>query len=192
MKKPRLKERARSEVEGEEKKEEKEGKKEDETMEKGRSVGTSHGVDAALTASGSELLLGDTLAKGSRKSTMNASTAGGSSPGGSFEGGGPQAPIYITPWGTKFHNYLSCPSLRNSRRLRMSPFCRTCAQGPFDGPPFVVYSLGASQTVHYSRNCPDATNCRGYARCGLCRKTWMDSGLSQYDEDQWTTKHVFR
>ena len=53
------------EVEGEEKKEEKEGKKEDETMKKGRSVGTSHGVDAALTASGSEPFLGDTLAKGS-------------------------------------------------------------------------------------------------------------------------------
>ena len=151
------------------KEEEKSTQKEDGGSEKGRSVGTSHGETALSEVSVSGTSFGGALARGSGTMTMNFATMGGvpsSSSGGDM---GPRISIYITPYGTKFHNYLSCPSLRNSRRLQRSPFCMRCAQNPTNDQPFVVYSLGANEMIHYSRNCPDATNCRGFARCGLCR-----------------------
>ena len=73
---------------------------------------------------------------------MNASTAGGSSPGGSFEGGGSQAPIYITPWGTKFHNYLSCPSLRNSRKIANVTFLQNVCSRSLRWPAICGVLIG--------------------------------------------------
>ena len=158
------------EKEGSERKAEEKGREKErsEGSEKGRSVGASHVEAAASDASFSGTSISGITAMGEGNTTVNFSAMGGVPP--NVEGdGGYRTPIYITPWGTKFHNYLSCPSLRNSRRLRRSPFCLRCAQHPTNDQPFVVHSRGAGDVIHYSRNCPDATNCRGYARCGLCR-----------------------
>ena len=54
--------------------------------------------------------------------------------------GAGRLPIYITVWGTRNHNFMTCSSLRRSR-LRRSPLCPMCVLNTEEDREAVIYSI---------------------------------------------------
>ena len=130
---------------------------------KGRSVGSSHAVfELSLSSASVSVSI-----KGKGKSQVQADI-GGDIPQGSAGGGGNRLPIYITPFGTRCHNFPSCPSLWKTTNLVVSPYCQGCAgfQGNDQDP--VIYCRGPGQLAHYRQDCPRGSGSRPFRRCGLC------------------------
>ncbi|CAL1143731.1 unnamed protein product [Cladocopium goreaui] len=57
-------------------------------------------------------------------------------------------PVYITPWGTRFHTGVTCPTLANSGWMVRSPWCPLCCVGLQPSSATILYSEGPGRTVH--------------------------------------------
>eukprot|EP00435_Cladocopium_sp_Y103_P032359 s91_g8.t1 len=75
--------------------------------------------------------------------------------------------VFITPWGTRYHTIVTCPTLANSGALRRSPWCRICCRGLQLSSATILYSDGPGATIHHDRNCPEAPR-RAYSACQRC------------------------
>ena len=94
---------------------------------------------------------------------------GGPSQPGTGEGPVSPPPVYLTPYGTKYHASPGCRSLRKSRNMRRSDWCPDCVRNaPNDGMMAWVYSQGPGRDVHTNMLCMGAQGGTRYDRCGLC------------------------
>ena len=91
-------------------------------------------------------------------------------PGGcGGKGNGGFSPIYVTPYGTKFHTQLSCRSLMRSQNLAPSTWCRSCMRENEDvnARDWAIVA-GPGETAHVDAVCPHVTGRRVFRKCGLC------------------------
>ena len=155
--------------------------------EKGRSVWASHGGgDGASSSSGMQQVPpfpdlrrseGGRSHQESERSEesrdQGGSSAGGQGgpsaggPGGEQAGG--RLPVYITPYGTKFHLSVRCQSLRKSRNLVASNWCADCAAGTPNDVPRWMFCHGPGGDAHEHHLCIGAQGGTLYEKCGLCR-----------------------
>ena len=78
-------------------------------------------------------------------------------------------PAFITPWGTKWHQDTTCPTLANSRSLIPSQWCQSCSEANRDSLP--ILSVGPGGVVHYDPNCTLlSSNSKRYPRCQRCQE----------------------
>eukprot|EP00435_Cladocopium_sp_Y103_P052248 s2058_g16.t1 len=82
---------------------------------------------------------------------------------------GIELPVYITPWGTRYHTTPTCPTLANSGSLRRSQWCQTCCRGLQLNAQVILYADGPGQAVHHDRNCHAAPR-RAYSMCQRCQE----------------------
>ena len=147
---------------GQEKGKEKGGKgKEDDEVkgkgrsEKGRSVPSSHGVpDQGLGLTSSTMSppssSGGRGGKGCGKHPDFPDLCGG-------KGNGGRDPVFITPYGSRFHTRQNCPSLHNTRLLLPSFWCEHCSQ---DGGEFATIA-SPGEVAHASSVCPQSDAQKG-------------------------------
>ena len=57
-------------------------------------------------------------------------------------------PILITLWGNRYHNYVSCPSLRRSR-LRRPPLCPDCILTTEEDRNAAIFPAAPGEMAHY-------------------------------------------
>ena len=77
-------------------------------------------------------------------------------------------PAFITPWGTKWHQDTTCPTLANSRSLIPSQWCQSCSEANRD-ESLPILSVGPGGVAHYDPNCPLlSSNSKRYSKCQRC------------------------
>ena len=134
---------------------------------KGRRVGSSHGDH------------GEALGLMSSPSS-STSTVFGKGPGKGFDGdlppgcggkGGGRPPIYVTPYGSKFHTRAMCSSLHRSRALPPSHWCESCLRENDDGTSrdWAIIA-GPGRVAHADGGCQLITGRKIYRKCGLCQE----------------------
>ena len=135
--------------------------------EKGRSVRTRHG----LPSSSSDVAPPSSAAsKGQGKGiSVSVPQVQDENPIGTATYGAGRLPIYITVWGTRYHNFMTCSSLRRSR-LRRPPLSPMCVLNTDEDREAVIYSVGTGEMVHYVQNSPFGNTGRPFLRCGVCRQ----------------------
>ena len=65
--------------------------------------------------------------------------------------------VFITPYGTRYHVFTSCRSLRNTREIRFSPWCEVCSSQEPDELRPSISCLGPGQVAHYDTMIPTAS-----------------------------------
>lgn len=138
--------------------------KEEEESQKGRSVSHRHVASSSNDALGSVA-----AALGMENVVQGPAVPAGMDPHAGDLVGGVRPPIYITPWGERYHTSSECSSLRRTRRLIRSSYCPECAGDVTLDGGIQVFAVGPGSMAHYDRNCPRGSGARGYLRCGLCR-----------------------
>ena len=96
--------------------------KEEEESQKGRSVSHRHVASSSNDALGSVA-----AALGMENVVQGPAVPAGMDPHAGDLVGGVRPPIYITPWGERYHTSSECSSLRRTRRLIRSSYCPECA-----------------------------------------------------------------
>ena len=78
------------------------------------------------------------------------------------------SPIFVTPWGARYHEYTSCPTLANTKRFVPCQWCDVCAPlGKTGDQP--VYTCGPGSKAHYDSDCVAMTDSgRKYQKCQRC------------------------
>ena len=78
------------------------------------------------------------------------------------------SPIFVTPWGARYHEYTSCPTLANTKRFVPCQWCDACAPlGKTGDQP--VYTCGPGSKAHYDSDCVAMTDSgRKYQKCQRC------------------------
>ena len=75
---------------------------------------------------------------------------------------------FVTPWGTRWHQSTTCPTLANSRRLVPSQWCQSCSEANRD-ESLPIYSVGPGGVAHYDSNCPLLQpKSKKYPMCQIC------------------------
>ena len=70
--------------------------------------------------------------------------------------GGIRSPIFVTPWGTCYHEFTSCPTLAITKRFVPSQWCDVRAPlGKTGDKP--IYTSGPGSKAHYDSNCTAMT-----------------------------------
>ncbi|CAL1130775.1 unnamed protein product [Cladocopium goreaui] len=79
-----------------------------------------------------------------------------------------RSPIFVTPWGARYHEYTSCPTLANTKRFVPCQWCDVCAPlGKTGDQP--VYTCGPGSKAHYDSDCVAMTESgRKYQKCQRC------------------------
>ena len=79
-----------------------------------------------------------------------------------------RSPIFVTPWGARYHEYTSCPTLANTKRFVPCQWCDVCAPlGKTGDQP--VYTCGPGSKAHYDSDCVAMTDSgRKYQKCQRC------------------------
>ena len=99
------------------------------------------------------------------------------------EEGPVRPPVYLTPYGTKYHASPGCRSLRKSRNMRRSDWCPDCVRNaPNDGMMAWVYSQGPGRDVHTNMLCNGAQGGTRYDRCGLCVR-WGERRVKWFEPE---------
>ena len=82
--------------------------------------------------------------------------------------GGIRSPIFVTPWGTCYHEFTSCPTLANTKRFVPSQWCDVCAPlGKTGDKP--IYTDGPGSKAHYDSNCTAMIGSgKKYQKCQRC------------------------
>ena len=82
--------------------------------------------------------------------------------------GGIRSPIFVTPWGTCYHEFTSCPTLANTKRFVSSQWCDVCAPlGKTGDKP--IYTDGPGSKAHYDSNCTAMIGSgKKYQKCQRC------------------------
>ena len=132
--------------------------------QKGRSVPHRH-----VASSSNDALGGVAVAYGMESEVQGPAVSAGVDPHGSGLVGSGRPPIYITPWGERYHTSSECPSLRKTRRLIRSSYCPECTGDVTLDGGIPIFAVGPGSMAHYHRNCPRGTGARSYLKCGLCR-----------------------
>ncbi len=133
---------------------------------KGRSVWASHGSSAS-SVSGSSVTSVPPLPQGSGKGVgVQLQSDQFPDPPGHGKGTGRRR-IFVTPYGTRYHVFTSCRSLRNTREIRFSNWCewRSAVDSGERRP--LVCCIGPGQDAHYDPNCTRAVG-RQLRKCGIC------------------------
>eukprot|EP00435_Cladocopium_sp_Y103_P023061 s635_g5.t1 len=135
-------------------------KGQDQAPEKGAKKGKGGGKDVE-----------EVPVKGAQKGKKGAEPEDGHAapPGVPQDRDGLDLQVFITPWGTRYHTIVTCPTLANSGALRRSPWCRICCRGLQLTPATILYSDGPGQMVHHDRNCAEAPR-RAFAMCQRCHE----------------------
>ena len=100
-------------------------------------------------------------------SQINMTNTGTARTDRSSRGSG-RKPAFITPWGTKWHQDTTCPTLANSRSLIPSQWCQSCSEANRD-ESLPILSVGPGGVAHYDPNCPLlSSNSKRYSKCQRC------------------------
>ena len=84
--------------------------------------------------------------------------------------GSGRRPAFITPWGTKWHQDTTCPTLANSKSLIPSQWCQSCSEANRD-ESLPILSVGPGGVAHYDPNCPLlSSNSKRYPKCQRCQE----------------------
>eukprot|EP00435_Cladocopium_sp_Y103_P074131 s194_g47.t1 len=75
-------------------------------------------------------------------------------------------PIYLTPWGSRYHTSVTCPTLANSGALMRSPWCPNCCRGLVLTSGTILLSNGPGRTVHVDQRCSGPM--RSFPMCQRC------------------------
>eukprot|EP00435_Cladocopium_sp_Y103_P030626 s4518_g7.t1 len=107
--------------------------------------------------------------KGKKGAAQEGEDGVGAPPSVPRDEDGIELPVYITPWGTRYHTIATCPTLANSGSLRRSPWCQICCRGLQLTGQTLLYSDGPGRTAHHDRNCADAPR-RAFSMCQRCQE----------------------
>jgi hypothetical protein len=102
-------------------------------------------------------------------SQINVTNTGTARTDRSSRGSG-RKPAFITPWGTKWHQDTTCPTLANSKSLIPSQWCQSCSEADRD-ESLPILSVGPGGVAHYDPNCPLlSSNSKRYPKCQRCQE----------------------
>ena len=140
----------------------KEGKK---GGEKGRSVGNSHGSSVSSIAASSTSV--PPPSKGGGKG-VGSQIGNDQFPGDPGHGkGAGRRRVFVTPYGTKYHLFASCRTVRNTRVIRYSSWCEVCSSQESEERRPVICCIGPGHDAHYNLSCPLAVG-RQLSKCSVC------------------------
>lgn len=140
----------------------KEGKK---GGEKGRSVGTSHGSSVSSIAASSTSV--PPPSRGGGKG-VGSQIGNDQFPGDPGHGKGTgRRRIFVAPYGTKYHLFASCRTVRNTRVIRYSSWCEVCSSQESEERRPVICCIGPGHDAHYNLSCPLAVG-RQLSKCSVC------------------------